>query len=64
LRHPSAHCPHEILALIGFVFPEPEGVVHFHNTLLNRSLSSFWAFEEIGFELALFFHSPYPHFSS
>jgi len=32
------------LALIGFVFPEPEGVVDFHNPLLNRSLVSSWLF--------------------
>jgi hypothetical protein len=30
------------LALIGFVFPEPEGVVDVHNPLLNRSLVSSW----------------------
>jgi len=29
------------LGLIGFVFPEPEGVVHFHNPLLKQSLRSF-----------------------
>jgi len=32
------------LGLIGFVFPESEGVVGFHNPLLNRSLISFWLF--------------------
>jgi len=34
----------EKLGLIGFVFPEPEGVVYFHNPLLNRSLNSFCLF--------------------
>ncbi len=29
------------LGLIGFVFPEPEGVVYFHNPLLKQSLCSF-----------------------
>jgi len=32
------------LGLIGFVFLESEGVVYFHNPLLNRSLISFWLF--------------------
>ncbi len=32
------------LGLIGFVFPESEIAVHFHNPLLNRSLNSFWPF--------------------
>ncbi|MBA7644510.1 hypothetical protein ES703_52254 [subsurface metagenome] len=36
------------LGLIGFVFPESEGVVGFHNPLLNRSLSSFLAFRKLG----------------
>ena len=31
----------EGLGLIGFVFPESEGVVHFHNPLLKQSLRSF-----------------------
>jgi len=29
------------LGLIGFVFPEPEGVLGFHNPLLKQSLCSF-----------------------
>jgi hypothetical protein len=32
------------LGLIGFVFPESEGVLGFHNPLLNRRLISFWLF--------------------
>jgi len=31
----------EKLGLIGFVFPEPEGVVYFHNPLLKKKLCSF-----------------------
>ena len=36
-------------------FPEPEGVVYFHNPLSDRSLRSFLAFREIGFVLGSFF---------
>jgi len=32
------------MGLIGFVLAQFEGVVHFYNPLLNRSLSSFWLF--------------------
>jgi len=44
------------LGLIGFVLAECEGVLSFHNPLLNRSLISFWLFGNwvcIGFVLAL-----------
>ena len=44
------------LALFGFVFPEPEGVVYFHNPLWQASFRSFWLFGNwlcIGFVLAL-----------
>jgi len=45
------------LGLIGFVFPEPEGVVYFHNPLLNRSYVHFGFLANwlcIGFVLGLF----------
>jgi len=29
---------------VGFVFPEPEGVVHFHNPFVKKLLRSFWLF--------------------
>jgi hypothetical protein len=40
----SVRAPPLKLGLIGFVFPEAEGVLGFHNPLSNRSLTSFWLF--------------------
>jgi hypothetical protein len=40
-RHGLRHLK---LALFGFVFPGFEDTVCFHNSLLDRSLNSFWLF--------------------
>jgi len=36
------------MGVIGFVFSEVEGVVHFHNPLLKLSLCSFWDAKKLG----------------